>query len=420
MAAPTTDPVLARSVRDVAYVPTARKRQLLDLFVADSPLPGAPLVLFVHGGGWKRFSKQEHAHIGRAWAKLGITTAVMSYRISGLEESTRLAITAVWSLAIGSLGFLADATGAAPGWLVASCIAVGAFSAITGLRLYRQCGEEPRIRWPAHREDVVSALKFLGSAAQAGGQFEGLYNPRNVFVCGHSAGAHMTLMTCFDVPLLAKAGIGLMSLPPVSPGVSPPPVPAESSRPAEGRTLKEVSSGAAAEDLHVDLVPESEWSLAVPAGCGAPAKPGLVIRGVIAMSPPAVSAMMSGFMIHRMYMRPAFGFDPAQWPQAFPDALLRTAVEEGRCPRPPLLLATADPGYDLGLEKHVDELMPILAAAKVPATRITITGSNHFTEMTRIGVPGTPAESIMTPALVAFVEEHGVKRHTPAEDKEES
>ena len=170
-------------------------------------------------------------------------------------------------------------------------------------------------------------------------------------------------------------------------------------------------------ETHVDLIPESEWSLAATADGGVPVKPGLVIRGVIAMSPPAVSAMMSGFMIHRMYMRPAFGFDPELWPMAFPDALLRTAIDEERCPRPPLLLATADPGYDLGLEKHVDEIMPLLAEAKVPARRITITGSNHFTEMTRIGVPGTPAESIMTPALVSFVEEHGVERAPRFEPK---
>lgn len=412
MDTPASDPALVRSILDVPYVPEARKRQLLDLFVADTPLPGAPLVLFVHGGGWKRFSKREHAHIGRAWAKRGITTAVMSYRISGLEETTRLVITAVWSLAIGSLGFLADATGAAPGWLVASCIAVGAFSVITGLRLFRQCGEEPRIRWPAHREDVVSALKFLGSAAQAGGKFEGLYNPQNVFVCGHSAGAHMTLMTCFDAPLLAKAGIGLMSLPPAARGDSLPPAPA--------LTLAEEDepTGTSAAELHLSLTPDSsEWSLLAPADGVAPFKPGLVIRGVVAMSPPAVSAMMSGFMIHRMYMRPAFGFDPERWPEAFPDALLRTAIDEECCPRPPLLLATADAGYDLGLEKHVDELMPLLAEAKVPAKRITITGTNHFTEMTRIGVPDTPAETIMTPALVAFVDEYGIKRADRGDSK---
>ena len=55
MAAPTTDPVLARSVRDVAYVPTARKRQLLiatDVALARSAAGGCDAAALLTSWRW--------------------------------------------------------------------------------------------------------------------------------------------------------------------------------------------------------------------------------------------------------------------------------------------------------------------------------------------------------------------------------
>ena len=80
---------LARSERRVADLPYGtHPRQCLDLYLPEvSPPGGAPVLLFVHGGGFVRGEKHstEHpfgAHVGRFAARHGFVGAVMGYRLA--------------------------------------------------------------------------------------------------------------------------------------------------------------------------------------------------------------------------------------------------------------------------------------------------------------------------------------------------
>ncbi len=53
----------------------------LDLFVPEG-LNDAPVLIFVHGGGWTSGDKNLYSFIGRAFAEQGFVTAVINYRLS--------------------------------------------------------------------------------------------------------------------------------------------------------------------------------------------------------------------------------------------------------------------------------------------------------------------------------------------------
>jgi len=63
--------------RDVAYGP--HRDQQLDVFQTQES--GAPVHLFIHGGYWRRFTKQENAFAAMAIAPAGATVMVNSYSL---------------------------------------------------------------------------------------------------------------------------------------------------------------------------------------------------------------------------------------------------------------------------------------------------------------------------------------------------
>jgi arylformamidase len=63
---------------DLAYGPDERHR--IDLF--PSGVPGAPLLVFVPGGGFVAGDKSLYRHVGPAFARLGLTTAAVNYRLA--------------------------------------------------------------------------------------------------------------------------------------------------------------------------------------------------------------------------------------------------------------------------------------------------------------------------------------------------
>jgi acetyl esterase/lipase len=113
--------------RDIRYGPDSRHR--LDVHSADSPGGGAPVLVYVHGGGFTSGDKHEdgspyYDHIG-AWAvRNGMTGVTITYRLA------------------------------------------------------------PRHQWPAGAQDVGSALAWVtANIARHGG------DPAQVVLAGHSAGA---------------------------------------------------------------------------------------------------------------------------------------------------------------------------------------------------------------------------------------
>ncbi|HET8998691.1 MAG TPA: alpha/beta hydrolase [bacterium] len=53
----------------------------LDLFRPDGHA-GTPVLLFFHGGVWQRGDKREYGNIGEAFARRGILTAIVNYRLT--------------------------------------------------------------------------------------------------------------------------------------------------------------------------------------------------------------------------------------------------------------------------------------------------------------------------------------------------
>jgi arylformamidase len=66
------------AILDVSY--GADERQKFDLFVPESPGP-RPLLVFIHGGYWRRGSKDEWAFLAPGWTSRGVAFAALGYRL---------------------------------------------------------------------------------------------------------------------------------------------------------------------------------------------------------------------------------------------------------------------------------------------------------------------------------------------------
>jgi len=136
---------LAGSPRTYRYAQTpgvAPELQSLDLYAA--PGQNRPLVVFIHGGGWRIGDKAMGA-CGREKAAffnpLGYAYASLNYRLS------------------------------------------------------------PNVQHPAHVDDVASAVSWLHDHAEEQG-----IDRNHIYVMGHSAGAHLAALVAVDARRLAKYG----------------------------------------------------------------------------------------------------------------------------------------------------------------------------------------------------------------------
>jgi len=81
---------------NVSYGPLAR--QSLDIYKADTPKAGAPVLVFIHGGSWTEGSKDIYKFLAEGFTKDGYDIAVPNYRLypetkyPGMIEDTAKAI----------------------------------------------------------------------------------------------------------------------------------------------------------------------------------------------------------------------------------------------------------------------------------------------------------------------------------------
>jgi len=135
-------PAGARGPRDVAYGPDPRHR--LDLYLPAGAAPAQPrkTLVFIHGGGWRRGTKDRYGFVGRAFARAGYVVVLVNYR------------------------------------------------------LY------PQVRFPAFVEDAARAVAWVrGHVRRYGG------DPDQIYLMGHSAGAHIAAMLALDPSYLRAAGV---------------------------------------------------------------------------------------------------------------------------------------------------------------------------------------------------------------------
>ena len=83
---PVIPPAGSISHRDLAYVTNGHERQRLDLYLPSAPRSRpVPLIIAVHGGGWRGGDKNNHANT--AWItpillNAGYAVASLNYRFS--------------------------------------------------------------------------------------------------------------------------------------------------------------------------------------------------------------------------------------------------------------------------------------------------------------------------------------------------
>jgi arylformamidase len=147
----TACPRSAAPVRDLAYG-SDDDQQRLDVYPASHGCP-APVVVWVHGGGWQHGDKRNRMDDKvRLWNDAGYTVVSVNYRLT-------------------------DPAAAAP------------------------------VRFPAHDEDVASAVAWVHDhIADHGG------DPDRIALLGHSAGAQISASVATDPKYLGAHGLGLDAL----------------------------------------------------------------------------------------------------------------------------------------------------------------------------------------------------------------
>ena len=116
-------------------------RQTLDLYLPASLTPAPPLIVFAHGGAWMSGNKKQYAPLAQGWVNQGVACALINYRLATTADNAH----------------------------------------------------------PAAAEDLASALAWLAKNAA-----KYRYDPKKIFVVGHSAGAHMAASIATTGWLLAK------------------------------------------------------------------------------------------------------------------------------------------------------------------------------------------------------------------------
>lgn len=130
---------------DLSYVSgKGSPAQSLDLYLPKGAQPGLPLMVYVHGGAWIGGDKTLYRFFGEGFRKEGFAVAILNYRLS----------------------------------------AAGKFLV------------------PSHAEDCAQAIAFL-----AANKAQYPYDPKKIFLVGHSAGAHTIAYLAADGSLFKKAGV---------------------------------------------------------------------------------------------------------------------------------------------------------------------------------------------------------------------
>jgi len=135
--------------QNLEYSPEWPVEQQLDLYLPSDVRPEAPLLLFIHGGAWISGDKSEAKTIAEQISNEGIAVASANYRLS-----TR-----------------------------------------------------PEVKSPHHAQDVAKCYAWLVRNACRFG-----YSPKNIFVMGHSVGAHTAGMLATGT-FLSDAGVLPPSMP---------------------------------------------------------------------------------------------------------------------------------------------------------------------------------------------------------------
>ncbi len=74
--APSTDYTLEKNV-SYGDLP----KHVMDIYTPKTAADGAPVVVFIHGGGWRAGSKEQYEFIGQSFTQAGYTVVIPNYRL---------------------------------------------------------------------------------------------------------------------------------------------------------------------------------------------------------------------------------------------------------------------------------------------------------------------------------------------------
>lgn len=121
----------------------ASPKQALDVYLPKKPVKNAPVLLFLHGGGFMEGDRAHYGYVARPYAEKGIVTVVSGYRMA-----------------------------------------------------------KRGVPYPAQSEDTRAAIVWIHeNIAKFGG------DPNTIFVSGHSVGATLSGDVSFDRSWMQKAGV---------------------------------------------------------------------------------------------------------------------------------------------------------------------------------------------------------------------
>ncbi len=74
------DPGAKQVAAGLAY--GAGARRTLDIYAPEAGAAGAPVIVFIYGGGWRTGAKEEYSFVGDAFAAHGFVTIIPDYRLA--------------------------------------------------------------------------------------------------------------------------------------------------------------------------------------------------------------------------------------------------------------------------------------------------------------------------------------------------
>jgi len=358
--------VRLRETHDVAYKAAGGARHTLDVYALDEDGSGGaeplrPVVVFVHGGGWKWFSKRSrllgiHQNVPRAFARRGFVAVAPNYRLSRFSPRFAAGLGAVIGavlVAIVAASLPLQPVARYAGSLVAAFLAP---VVVAVALLSRPCAREPTTH-PAHARDVADAVAWtVRNASKYGGDAE------RVILVGHSAGGHLIACLLTMPQLLLDAGV----------------------TDASSRIAAAISFSGVF-DAHL----LEHGSTASGGAC----------------------ASVAALFRRQWFLVPAFGRDRAAWAAAFPTHHTRTAESVRALRLPPLLLVNAQ--SDAGLERHSQLWAGQLRAGGATVDEFVVPRADHLSYLLGIDRPGWQGEDVVMPVVDAFLQ-RTLRRKTAA------
>lgn len=203
----------------------------------DAAPPGArkslrPVVVFVHGGGWKKGGRRTgggmHGNVGRSLASRGYIVVIPSYRLSSVHWAVLLPLyallsactaAAAWQRAASVAGLsMVDAASVHSSLLCAAFLLPLALC-LVAQTVYHSSGHGPltvpwsvpfqpftwipwgqRLLWPAHGHDVGMSIGWVARHVQSVARGD----PTRIALIGHSAGGHIVTMITLQPEVLLQ------------------------------------------------------------------------------------------------------------------------------------------------------------------------------------------------------------------------